>query len=102
MNSFNHYAYGAIGQWMYKEVAGLWHDENAPGYKNIIFAPNLTDKMSFASATQQTPYGLASSSWKRTDGIVEWNIVVPPNATGKIKIPTKKSIQQSEPRHNSR
>ncbi|MBO5254302.1 MAG: family 78 glycoside hydrolase catalytic domain [Opitutales bacterium] len=89
MNSFNHYAYGAIGQWMYKDVAGLWNDENAAGYKNVIFAPNLTNKMSFATATLQTPYGLASSSWKRTDGVIEWNIVIPPNSTGTIKIPTK-------------
>lgn len=89
MNSFNHYAYGAIGQWLYKDVAGLWHDEAAPGYKNIIFAPNITPKMSFASATNNTPYGVASSSWKQTDGVIEWNVVIPPNATGTIVFPTK-------------
>lgn len=88
MNSFNHYAYGAIGQWLYKDVAGLWHDESAAGYKNIIFAPQPSPRMSFASATQQTPYGAASSSWKRSDGVLEWNVVIPPNATGTLKIPT--------------
>ncbi len=89
MNSFNHYAYGAIGQWMYKDVAGLWYDENAVGFKNIIFAPKPTTLMGFATASKETPYGLASSSWKRTDGVLEWNVVVPPNATGTIVFPTK-------------
>ena len=45
--------------------------------------------MSFATASKETPYGLASSSWKRTDGVLEWNVVVPPNATGTIVFPTK-------------
>ncbi len=89
MNSFNHYAYGAIGQWLYKDVAGLWYDENKAGFKNIIFAPNPTNKMRFASASKETPYGLASSSWKRTDGILQWNVTIPPNATGTLVIPTK-------------
>ena len=89
MNSFNHYAYGAIGQWMYKEVAGLWHDENSAGYKNIIFAPKPSAKMRFAAVNLETPYGLAASSWKRTDGVLEWSIIIPPNSTGTITIPTK-------------
>lgn len=88
MNSFNHYAYGAIGQWLYKDVGGLWNDENNPGYKNIIFAPNPTRDLSFASVSLQTPYGRASSLWQRTDSVLVWTVVVPPNATGTIKIPT--------------
>ena len=87
MNSFNHYAYGAIGQWMYKDVAGLWYDTAA--YKNIIFAPNLTEKLSWASAWHNTPYGYSMSSWKLGDGIMEWTVVIPPNSTGTIVFPTK-------------
>ena len=88
MNSFNHYAYGAIGKWLYKDVAGLWHDENAAGYKNIMFAPNPSKKMSFASASNETPYGRASSSWCRKNGVLEWSVVIPPNATGTLVFPT--------------
>ena len=88
MNSFNHYAYGAVGQWLYKDVAGLWHDESAAGYKSIMFAPNPSKKMSFASASNETAYGMASSSWKRSDGVLEWNVVIPPNATGTLVFPT--------------
>ena len=89
MNSFNHYAYGAIGQWLYKDVAGIWRDENAPGYKNILFQPKPGGGFTFANATHETPYGTASSSWKITDGVMEWTVVIPPNATGKITFPTR-------------
>lgn len=89
MNSFNHYSYGAVGKWLYKDVAGIWHDERAPGYKNIVFAPNPTKKMSYASASNETPYGLASSSWRRSGSVLEWDVVIPPNATGTLIFPTK-------------
>ena len=89
MNSFNHYAYGAIGQWMYKDVAGLWYDENNPGYKNILYAPKPGGGFTFANASHETPYGTASSSWKISDGVMEWTVVIPPNATGTIVFPTK-------------
>ena len=81
-------AYGAIGKWLYKDVAGLWHEENAAGYKNIMFAPNPSKKMSFASASNETPYGRAPSSWCRKNGVLEWSVVIPPNATGTLVFPT--------------
>lgn len=90
MNSFNHYAYGAIGQWLYGDVAGLWNDESAAGYKNIVFAPKTSEKLSFASASLETPYGRAASSWRRSDGVLEWTVAIPPNATGTLHLPTKK------------
>jgi len=95
MNSFNHYAYGAIGQWMYKDIAGLWYDESNPGYKNILFEPKLGGGFSFANATHETPYGTAYSSWKVIDGVMEWTVIIPPNATGTITFPTQnvKSIR---------
>ncbi len=88
MNSFNHYAYGAIGQWLYKDVAGIWRDDTIPGYKNIIFAPKPGGGLNFASASNATPYGAAASSWKISDGVMEWTVVIPPNATGTIVFPT--------------
>ncbi len=89
MNSFNHYAYGAIGQWLYKDVAGIWNDENAAGYKNIIFAPKPGGGLNFASASNITPYGDAASRWKISDGVMEWTVLIPPNATGTVIFPTK-------------
>ncbi len=89
MNSFNHYAYGAIGKWMYSEVGGLALDPKQPGYKNIIFAPKPDKTMRYASAKHITPYGEAASIWKYTDGVLEWKVTIPANATGTIVFPTK-------------
>ncbi len=89
MNSFNHYAYGAIGEWLYRDVAGIWHDENNVGYKNIIFAPKPGGGLTFASATYQSPYGLVVSNWQVKDGVMVWNVVVPPNSTGTLVVPAK-------------
>lgn len=92
MNSFNHYAYGAIGDWMYRSVAGINLDENAPGYKKIIIKPHLTDSLSFASASLQTYYGKVSSEWKMENGNLVLNVEVPANTTATIFIPAKNQI----------
>jgi alpha-L-rhamnosidase len=87
MNSFNHYAYGAIGDWMYRTVAGINIDEKVPGYKKIIIKPHLTDSLSFASASLQTYYGKISSEWKKENGQLILNVEVPANTTATIFIP---------------
>lgn len=87
MNSFNHYAYGAIGDWMYRTVAGINWDEEAPGYKKIIIRPHLTDSLSFASASLQTYYGNVSSEWKKENGNLVLNVEVPPNTTATVFVP---------------
>lgn len=64
MNSFNHYTYGAIGEWLYNHVAGLSIDPQNPGYKHIIFDPHPGGGLTFATADFQSMYGLVKSSWK--------------------------------------
>lgn len=85
MNSFNHYAYGAIGQWMYERVAGI--APRAPGYREISFAPVINPPLTSAAATHESPYGHISSAWTVIDGHLDWEIIVPPNSTGFITIP---------------
>lgn len=87
MNSFNHYAYGAIGDWIYRNITGINIDENAPGYKKIIIKPHLTDSLSFASASLQTYYGKVSSEWRKEIGKLVLNVEVPANTTATIFIP---------------
>jgi alpha-L-rhamnosidase len=89
-NSLNHYAYGAIGKWLYASVAGLNYDEDQPGYKNIIFAPVPGGSLTHASAWHATPYGRASSAWKKSGDSFEWRVEVPANSTGTLVFPTKK------------
>jgi len=97
MNSFNHYAYGAIGDWMYRVVAGLDTDINGPGYKQITFKPNVGGGLTQASATLQTNYGTASSQWKIADGKLLLDVVVPANTTAQVFIPaaSAKAITES-------
>jgi alpha-L-rhamnosidase len=87
MNSFNHYAYGAIGQWMYERVAGLAPDPASPGYKHFIVRPLIGGPLDSARAELETPYGKAVSSWKKHGGKITMNVVVPPNTTATIEFP---------------
>src|SRR5205085_1510675 len=64
MNSFNHYAYGAIGDWMYRVIAGIDTYENAPGYKKIKIRPVIGGGLTYANADLKTYYGTVSSHWK--------------------------------------
>ncbi|WP_282122056.1 family 78 glycoside hydrolase catalytic domain [Algibacter mikhailovii] len=90
MNSLNHYAYGAIGQWLYERIAGLAPLE--PGYQKIRIAPlPNTEFLTSASASVNTPYGKASSSWKIENDNFHLDIIVPPNTTALVSIPTTNS-----------
>ncbi|HEV2832815.1 MAG TPA: family 78 glycoside hydrolase catalytic domain, partial [Hanamia sp.] len=64
MNSFNHYAYGAIGDWMYRKMAGIDTYEDGVGYKHIKIKPVIGGGFTYASASLQTYYGKVSSGWK--------------------------------------
>ncbi|WP_282040868.1 family 78 glycoside hydrolase catalytic domain [Winogradskyella flava] len=86
MNSLNHYAYGAIGQWLYERMAGL--ASLKPGYKKIRIAPlPNTEFLTSASASVKTPYGKAASSWKIENSTFNLDVVIPPNTTAEIQIP---------------
>jgi alpha-L-rhamnosidase len=80
MNSFNHYANGAVGAWMYRVIAGIAPDENAPGYRRAIIHPRPGGGLTHASASQQTPYGELSVAWRVRENQVELNLVIPCNA----------------------
>ena len=87
MNSFNHYAYGAIGEWMYRVVAGLELDPREPGYKHVLAQPQPGGGLTSANARLQTLYGEAASGWAVADGKLAVSVVVPPNAHGTVRLP---------------
>ncbi|WP_396635697.1 family 78 glycoside hydrolase catalytic domain [Maribacter sp. R77961] len=89
MNSLNHYAYGAIGQWMYERIAGIAPLE--PGYKKIRIAPQPWAPLESASASLETPYGAVASVWNLQNNTLELNTTIPPNTTAQILIPGKVS-----------
>ncbi len=87
MNSFNHYAYGAIGDWMYRVMAGLDTREERPGYKHSIIKPHIGGGLSHVSATLDTYYGQLSSSWKVNGDKLVMNVEIPANTTATVYIP---------------
>lgn len=88
MNSFNHYAYGAIGDWMYRVIAGINTDENSPGFHRIIISPHPGGKLTSAQAELETLYGKVKSAWSIDSGIFTLDVIVPPNATAEIVLPS--------------
>ncbi|MFD0796579.1 family 78 glycoside hydrolase catalytic domain [Maribacter chungangensis] len=85
MNSLNHYAYGAIGEWMYERIAGIAPLE--AGYKTIRIAPQPKSPLTSASATYQTPYGEVASSWNLENNVFQLETKIPPNTTATVVLP---------------
>lgn len=86
MNSFNHYAYGAIGDWMYRVMAGLDTDE--PGYKTLRIQPRPGGGFTQASAALQTLYGPAASRWQLDGKNLTLDVEIPANTTATVLVPT--------------
>ncbi len=87
MNSFNHYAYGAIGEWLYRIVAGLEIDPQQPGYKHIVFQPHPGGGLTQAKAEVHSLYGPVACGWEIKDKKMRLNLVVPPNTTATAILP---------------
>ena len=105
MNSFNHYAYGAVGNWLYTSVAGIRSVENEPGYKKILIKPCITDNLDFARATFHSIHGSIISQWEKRDGKLAMRIEIPVNTSALVYIPCadvskiyedNKPVQQSK------
>lgn len=87
MTSFNHYAYGAVGDWMYRTITGLDTDEAGPGYKQIVIKPQPGGGFTSANASLQTYYGLIRSGWKKEADKLTMTVEVPANTTATIYVP---------------
>jgi alpha-L-rhamnosidase len=87
MNSFNHYAYGAIGEWMYRKVAGIETDDQKPGYKSFKLEPVPGGKFSFVKASFDSPHGEIRSGWEIRDGVINYTVKIPANTTADIRLP---------------
>jgi alpha-L-rhamnosidase len=77
MNSFNHYAYGAVGEWMTRTVAGLDLDPAQPGYRRIIFRPRPGGTLTWAEAELETPHGRTAIRWDKTKTGLKLDLTVP-------------------------
>jgi alpha-L-rhamnosidase len=86
MNSFNHYAYGAIGDWLYSVVAGIEVDFDAPGYKRIIIQPQPGGGLTYAQASLDSLYGRVDAKWMLEDDDFQLIVTIPPNTEGVIRL----------------
>lgn len=84
MNSFNHYAYGAIGEWLYRVAAGIEIDEEKPGYKHAIIAPKTGGDFTFAEASYESAYGTVGVRWDICEDEVVLKVQVPVNTTAAV------------------
>ncbi len=96
MNSFNHYAYGAIGAWMYAAIGGIELDPQQPGFKGIVMRPLLGGDLTSATASLDSPYGPIHSAWTLEDGVFTWAITVPPNTTATVYVPAQAGAEVRE------
>ncbi|MEC5146469.1 family 78 glycoside hydrolase catalytic domain [Chitinophaga sp. 212800010-3] len=90
--SRNHIMFGEIGAWMYKGIAGIRPDENAPGFRNILLHPFFPAELEHFEASHYSPYGAITTSWKREGAAIRYSVSVPANATADIYFPV--SLQQ--------
>jgi alpha-L-rhamnosidase len=85
MTSFNHYALGAVADWLHRTVAGL--APAAPGYRRISISPRPGGGLTYASARHETPYGTAEVRWVRNGGRLDLDILVPAGTTAEVRLP---------------
>lgn len=84
MNSFNHYAYGAVCDWLYGAAAGIKTDENAPGFEHAVIEPIPDERLDYVKASIDTVCGRISSYWHRDGGRIIYEIEVPSRATIRV------------------
>jgi alpha-L-rhamnosidase len=94
MNSFNHYAYGAIGDWMYRVSAGL--EIIGAGYKHILIQPHPTGKLTYSKARFKSSYGDIASGWERKENKIVITVSIPANTHATIVLQTSSPSGISE------
>jgi alpha-L-rhamnosidase len=105
MNSFNHYAYGAVGAFMVRTVAGLEIDPEDPGYRHIIFQPQPGGSLEWAEARLDTDRGPVSIRWEREGESLNIDLEIPEGSTATLKLPdgtVQEGLQPGIYRHQFR
>ncbi|MEZ0493920.1 glycoside hydrolase family 78 protein [Kineococcus sp. TBRC 1896] len=97
MTSFNHYALGAVADWLHRVVAGL--APAAPGYRHVLFAPRPGGTLTSAGATHSSPYGTVSIDWSLAPEGMHVEVVVPPGVTATVDLPGAPPVQVEHGRH---
>jgi alpha-L-rhamnosidase len=90
MTSFNHYALGAVADWMHRVVAGL--EATSPGYRTIRFRPRPGGGITSAKARHETPYGAAAIEWELAGDVLNVDVTVPAGCTAELELPGRDPV----------
>ena len=94
MNSFNHYAYGAVVGWLFEHAAGIRPDPDAPGWAHFILAPEPDARLGRLKATYKTDFGTIESAWEYgDDGVCRWRYTVPAGTAATVRLPDGKTFE---------
>jgi alpha-L-rhamnosidase len=97
MNSHNHLMLvGDLGIWLYEDIAGLAPDPAAPGMRHLVMRPTPVGDLTWARAMHRSLRGPIASAWKIADGMFAWKVIVPPNTTATLFVPTDEPGQVTE------
>ncbi|MBI5362830.1 MAG: family 78 glycoside hydrolase catalytic domain [Planctomycetes bacterium] len=88
MNSFDHFAFGSVGEWMMGWLVGMRPDEKQPGWKHFVVAPAPTAKVTHAKGWHATLRGRVEVAWRKSDGVFELDVTVPANTSATVVLPT--------------
>ncbi|MGO2521021.1 MAG: family 78 glycoside hydrolase catalytic domain, partial [Microbacterium sp.] len=94
MNSFNHYAYGAIGDWMYRNIGAIASE--SPGYKHSIIAPNPGGGISHANASYESVYGTIATKWEQSGKDFTLSVTIPENTSATVVLPAESAWAVTE------
>ncbi|MCM1449771.1 MAG: glycoside hydrolase family 78 protein [Clostridiales bacterium] len=89
MNSLDHVAFGAVSEWMFRNILGINPDIEYPGYKHFILKPTPGGTLTWATGHYDSPAGRIESSWKINNGLMEYQCTVPPNSTATLILPNE-------------
>ncbi|MGX1267615.1 family 78 glycoside hydrolase catalytic domain [Streptomyces phaeoluteigriseus] len=98
MTSFNHYAFGAVADWIHRTVAGL--APAGPGYRRLLVRPRPGGGLTWARAAHETPYGRVETAWRVEGGTLLVELLVPPRVTALVDLPGAEPVEAGAGRHS--
>ena len=96
MNSFNHWAFGAVGEWVWRELAGLNPDDSQPGYKHFFIRPRPCGELNWLKSRYESIRGPIRSDWKIAGGRFELHVEIPANTTATVYVPAGDAAKVTE------
>jgi alpha-L-rhamnosidase len=100
MNSFNHYSLGSVGEWLFRHVAGIELDPQAPGFKRFFLRPRPDARLRFVQGSYRTMHGEIRSAWEWRAGRFVWTVRVPPNTGATAYVPSDPGTRVTEGRRS--